>query len=301
MKYVLTALALALAVSTGYADTRRVVSDDNNYVWVENDDNEKLEIRIHGSVELTDDSTGIARMKPGSSLYAEQRSGGTTRSVSVKPSGGDFAYEYKVDGHAEAFDAEARSWLAGLLKRAVEEGGFNMEAHARRVLAERGPAGVFEMIERAKSDYAKAAMLDILLESARPDADTARRALEVAGHRMDSDYYKQHVISRLAGEPLSDPETRAAFFAAYATIDSDYYRAEALGDAIERHANDAGLLRAAAEAAGSIGSDYYIAETLGKLADHARDDAALRDAIVEAAKKIGSDYYRGQVLAKLYR
>ena len=300
MKLFLTAFILALAVSTGFADTH-THGDDNNYVWVQNNDGEKLELKVHGSIELSDDSTSIARMGPNSSLYAEQRSGGTTRSVSVKPRGGDFAYEYKVDGRVQAFDESARTWLAGLLKRAVEEGGFNMEAYARRALAERGPAGLFEIVERAKSDYAQSVMLDILLENGRPDADTARRALSIAERRIDSDYYKQHVISLLAGAPLADAETRAAFFAAYATIDSDYYRAEALSDAIDRHANDTELLRAAAEAAGSIGSDYYIAETLGKLADRANDNPSLRDAIVEAAKKIDSDYYRGQVLAKLYR
>jgi hypothetical protein len=300
MKHLLTVLALALAVSTGFADTH-THSDDNNYTWIQSDDGEKLELRVHGSIEISDDATSIARMAPGSSLYAEERRGGTTRSVTVKPSGGDFVYEYKVDGRVEAFDAPARSWLAGILKRAVEEGGLNMEAHARRVLAERGPAGLFEIIERAKSDYAKSAMLDILLEAGHLDADTARRALAVAERHMDSDYYKQHVISRLAGEPLADPETRTTFFAVVATIDSDYYRAEALSSAIEHHANDSALLRAAAQAAGSIGSDYYIAETLGKLAEHARDDAALRDAVIEATKKIDSDYYRGQVLAKLYR
>ena len=102
MKYLLTVIALALAVSTGFADTH-THSDDNNYTWIQSDDGEKLEVRIHGSVDLSDDSTAITRMAASSSLYAEQRSGGTTRSVSVKPRGGDFAYEYKVDGRVQAF------------------------------------------------------------------------------------------------------------------------------------------------------------------------------------------------------
>ncbi len=274
-----------------------VQARDSESVWIQQDNGDKVEVRIRGTVEIADDAATIVRMASGASVYIEEKHGGRTRSIKVTPGdGGRFEYDYRVNGKSAAFDGDAQTLFAALLKRSVEEGGLNAEARAKRILAEQGPSGLLDLIERVKGDYLRTLYLTRL---GRLDAATSRRALRIVATGVDSDYYKAESLAALAGGPLDDAETRDAFFAAYATVDSDYYMSAVLQSTIDRHPDDAELLRAAAGAVDRIPSDYYKAQVLAELAGRADGDGALRSAIREAAGKIESDYYREQVLSDL--
>lgn len=274
-----------------------VQARDSESVWIQQDNGDKVEVRIRGSVEFADDATTIVRIARGASIYVEEKQGGRTRSIKVTPGdAGRFEYDYRVNGKSAVFDGDAQTLLAALLKRSVEEGGLNAEARAKRILAEQGPSGLLDLIERVKGDYLRTLYLTRL---GRLDAATSRRALRVVATGVESDYYKAESLAALADGPLDDAETRDAFFAAYATVASDYYMSAVLQTTIERHAGDAELLRAAAGAVDRIPSDYYKAQVLADLADRAESDGALRAAIRAAAQKIESDYYREQVLSDL--
>jgi hypothetical protein len=294
-RFALVVATLALAASAAFAGR----TGDNESVWIHDNGNERFEIRVRGSADFSDDSASIVHVADGSSVYVEERSGGTTRSLTVRPGAGSLEYAYKMNGREAPFDADARAWLAGMLKRATAEGGFNLEGRIRHALATGGPEGLVEEIEKAKSDYVKTAMLDALFKAGQPDSRVAVRALRAAS-AFDSDYYRDQALSHFAGKQLSNAEARSLFFEAYARIGSDYYQNAVLERVALAHGGDAEILRQAADAAAKISGDYYKASALETIFKQSRGDASVRDAVLRVAKTIDSDYYRGQVLSKVY-
>src|SRR3982750_385863 len=88
----------------------------NTSIWSHTDDGVKLEVRVEGKVEFTDDYTDVRSVSEDGLFQVIDERGGETRKLRVtRDASGGLRRTLSVNGHTREFDAEAAAWLSGIL------------------------------------------------------------------------------------------------------------------------------------------------------------------------------------------
>jgi hypothetical protein len=268
----------------------------NTTIWTHSVDGVKIELRMDGKVEFTDDYADIKSVSEDGLFQAVDERGGMTRKLRVMQDvDGRLKRSYWVDGRGREFDAQARAWLREFLLMATREGGLDAEARAQRILQQRGAQGLLDEISLLKTDYARRIYFDWLMKKGNPGHDSLQKALRQAAREIASDYELKMFLVGHTEAFLRDGALVPVFFEATRRIKSDYEHGLVLAAVLENSpGNDAlaGLL----ESARSISSDYEKAKLMIAAAPHYLDDKRLRPAYLELVRTISSDYERGRVL-----
>ncbi len=273
----------------GTSASIHIHDDQTTANW--SDGGRQARLQITGTVTFTDDETDIATLGSGARLLIEERRGGTTRRLEVKP-GGDSGrtYTWTVDGKERPYDAEARAWLARMIPDIYRVSGINAETRVERILDRDGAAGVLGEISAIPSDYVKRIYFVALLGHATLTPEESAAALTQAGKEIHSDYELAQVVVLLAGKSDLDEAGQVAAAGAIAKIASDFEARRALSALVERGdlrpSAREGVLRQAA----GIGSDYEAAEFLKLFAGTYPLEGGLMTLYLDAAEGIGSDY-----------
>ncbi|HYY56575.1 MAG TPA: hypothetical protein VE842_04530 [Pyrinomonadaceae bacterium] len=266
-------------------------------VWSHSHDGVKVEVRIEGEVDFTDDYTDIRSVSEDGSFQATDERGGSARRLSVTlDADGQLRRKYSVDGRKREFDAEARRWLSEFLLTVVREGGMDAKVRVRRLLEQRGARGVLYEISFIKTDYARRIYFDALISEGHLDAATLESVLRQAARQISGDYELAVFLIEHADRYLGTDATMPVFFEATKKIGSDYEHHRVLSAAVKAQPSRRALARML-ESAAVIGSDYEKASFLIEAASLYMDDAGLRSAFLQTVNSIGSDYERGRVLA----
>lgn len=286
-----------------WQQTRNSVSQRNGvWVWNQSEGGNSLELRIRGEVEFNHDSTEVKSLSSGGSLELKEKRGGVNRRIEIKPgSGGGLSISYFVDGQNQAYDAEAKAWLARILTEAVTESGLNAGPRAQKILHERGASGLLDEVSRLKSDHVKQLYIQELYKSGSLDARTAVRLTGMVAREMSSDHYKAQVLTGLPEQLLRDEAVRLAYLQAVGTIRSDHYQAEALSAGLKSGNLSQEALLLALKGVGGISSDHYKTQVLLKVVGSKLSDGAVRSAYAEAAATIKSDHYRAEALSAVLK
>ncbi len=265
-------------------------------VWSHSDDGVKVEVRIEGKVEFTDDYTDVRSISEDGLFSATDERGRQTRKLRMTPNpGGPLKRSYFVNGQAREFDADARAWLSRILPEAARDGGLDAEVRARRILQQRGARGLLEEIRLLKNDYAKRVYFETLIKEGNPDTPSLENILRQASAQISSDYETARFLIEFAPLYLGKSRMIAPFFEATRKIKSDYEHRRVLSAALKNNPNRevlAGML----ESAEGISSDYEKASFLLDAMPLYLGDTSLRASYLEAIRSITSDYERGRVL-----
>jgi len=265
----------------------------SHYVHRNGKTGERIEMTLRGDVVFTDAEDDIAAISGPGEFELSIKRGGVERSLRVLPGEDGLEREYRVDGKKQAFDADARAWLAKSLPHLLRETAFQAEARGKRFLARGGAGALMAEIDKIQGDHARGKYLAVLFGNASLDDSQMQRAMALAAG-IGSDYELRQALSAGLDNQAMTPSGQVRLLETATSIGSDYELAQLLVQLAKAQPLQGPTLQAWRAALASIGSDYEQRRVLSALLDK-KDPAAARLAL-ESAADIGSDYEARQVL-----
>lgn len=304
-------------------------------VMSHNGPDHQFTIRIKGQMKLSDDLDDVISIS--SRAIIEEKRAGTKRRIVFLPDGnggakGGVKRSYYVNGRAMPFDAEAKRWLADMLKTLVRESGFESEKRVKNLYAKGGADAVIAEIEKIDSGFGRGKYIEHLtniavvderqfermLKTAKPTDSSFERRQQLVlliGKRtlnsgqqvavlnstaqMDSVFDQKGVLSALLPSLKQEPEVAAAWAKAVGKMDSDFEMqsiiVETMNAPIAR-----GYVEAALQVALNLQGNFERANTLKAILKNLPNptDGEL-DAFLAVVAKIDGDFERKNVLIEL--
>lgn len=282
----------ALPVDFGNHDLSVTIRRDGDTYTVRADlpeAGERFRLRMDGEVDFTTSEDDIARMAPDASFTLLQRRDGVTRELDVVPAANGLKRTYRVNGKAQAFDADAKAWLATAIPEIYRLSGIDAEARIQRMIASGGVPRVLGEIGLLRNDHVRAAYIATLSRAvALGDADLAAVIASLA--KIDSDYEKRQAMDGLLAQKRIAPANQAALLAAADGIDSDFERSEWLIEAAGKLPVDGANVAPWQTALVGLDSDFERRRTLQALIEHGQSRAAAVCLALSSSKGMGSDF-----------
>ena len=277
------------------SQTHATITSDHN--------GQKLEVRLDGDVEFTDDDADVKRLTPGGLLRIKDDGflSGLLRGRSVEfaaDGNGNITRRFWVGSAERPFDPEGRQWLTQALPGFIRQTGIGAPGRVARILKSQGPAGVLKEISLIEGSWAKRVYFSELLKTPL-DAATARQALVQAGREIDSDFELASLLIQASGTLLVDDATRQAYFDAARTIQSDFEMHRVYSAALKRGPVPAPLLASVLNASHDIDSDFEEATLLIEVAKLQPLDNTTRAPFFDALATVASDFEHRRVLSAL--
>jgi hypothetical protein len=275
--------------------TRRRQST-TSYAW--SNDGEKLEVKLQGEIQFTDDDTDVKTLSPGGTLRIRDGGWFATHTLHVTADGsGNLTRRFWKASTERPFDPDGRQWLARMLPRFVRQSGIGAAARVARILESKGAAGVLAEISLIEGSWGKKVYFKELLASPL-DPATVRQALLQAGREVDSDFELASLLIDSADTLLVDQGTRQAYLDAARTIQSDFEQRRVFASLLKRGPLSPQLLAGVLEAS-RIESDFEEASLLIQIAQLQSPDSTTRRPFFSALATVGSDFEHRRVLSAL--
>lgn len=265
----------------------------SHYVHRNGRTGERIELTLRGDVAFTDAEDDIASISGPGKFELSIKRGGVERSLRVSPGKDGLEREYRVDGKKQAFDADARAWLAQALPHLLRETAFQAETRGKRILARGGADALLDEIDKIQGDHARGKYLAVLFGNARLDDAGMARAMALAS-AIGSDYELRQALSAGLDNQAMTPPMQVRLLKAATAIGSDYELAQLLVQLAKAQPMQGPVLDVWREALAGIGSDYEQRRVLSALLD--KDEPVAARLALESAADIGSDYEARQVL-----
>jgi len=300
-----TALLLPVLVFAGSTNTARTLQsqDRSAWTWSRTDDGMKIEVKVEGKVEFTDDYSDVQQILDDGALRIrdERSSAVAKRYVVTRGADGQLRRSYTVNGEARALDAGAREWLRGVLLLATRQGGLDARMRVRRILQRSGSKGLIEEISHIEGDYARRIYFEELLKVESLDNAALTSAMRGASGQISSDYERAQLLLHVADIYLSKSELLPVYFEAADRIASDYEHRRVLSAALKKNKLGQEALLKMLKSSSVIKSDYEKATFLIEAAQLFAGETRLRSAFLEVVETISSDHERGRVLSNLVK
>lgn len=253
------------------------------------EDGERFQLLMDGDVDFTESEDDIARMASGAKFALLQERGGTTRELKVLPTANGLTREYRVNGAAHAFDADAKAWLATAIPEIYRLTAIDADARIKRMIARGGVPRVLAEIGLIRSDYARATYI-VKLSGAAALADADMTGAIAATVKIDSDYEKRRAMSGLLAQKRIAPANQAALLVAAEGIDSDFERSEWLSSAVEVLPVDAANAAPWQAALIGVDSNFERRRALQTMVEQGQPRAAAVSLALRSVKGMGSDF-----------
>lgn len=293
----LSALGLADLDNTVGAQQRQ---ERSAWTWNNTDDRLKMEVKVEGKIEFTDDYSDVQEILDDGALRVhEERPGAVKRYVVTRGADGQLRRSYTFNDEARAFDSEAREWLRGMLLVAARQGGLDSRTRVRRILQRSGTKGLIEEISHIEGDYARRIYFEELLKVEGLDTAALTSAMRGASRQISSDYERAQLLLHVADIYLNRSELLPIYFEAADRITSDYEHRRVLSAALKKNKLGQEALLKMLKSSAVIKSDYEKATFLIEAAQLFAGETRLRSAFLEVVETIDSDHERGRVLSNL--
>jgi beta-lactamase regulating signal transducer with metallopeptidase domain len=258
-------------------------------------DGRSVETESRGEIQFGDEDTSVTVMSPGGYFRVKESQGWDQREIQVRDDSSSQArLRYFVNGKERPLDDQGRAWMATVLPMVIRETGIDAERRAIRILEKRGPAGVFDEIDRIGNGHSKKRYLLAVISSATLNSEDLRRAMNRVG-RISSDHDKAALLVEVA-DTYGAEQLRGPYFDALDTINSDHDRRSVLSKILE-DARDGAMLTQAARSIERMQSDHDKAQLLSQASQQiASAPAETRRALMRAAASIQSDHEKAKVL-----
>lgn len=257
--WTLAAAALLAACTGGPLPAQEEIACSPCWMHRHTNDGEVVEIRMQGSVELTEDDDAVHLVRPGSYLLLVEQ--GTRRpdrrAMHTPGEDGGVRLDFRKEGRRQEPDAGDRAWIREMLRRAVED-GLNAERRAEAIRRSGGVPALLREVERLDGDGVRRRFYAEAIESPSLRPAEAARILRHAGRQIESGGDLSTLLRAFVdrhGAMLGDEAVREAFFAAAASLRSDGDRARVLIHVLDRAGGRPAVSVDALEAARGIRSD----------------------------------------------
>lgn len=256
----------------------------------------RYEVTARGSVELTPDEKGVARLARDGYLkiVAQRVQDGdlppvTVRTLSIVEQGGRLVYEQTVEGRPRAFDAESQQWLARVLPEIVAETGFGVGTRVAHLRQSGGIERVLTEITRLKKPRVRRVFLEELLHSGLGSSDL-QKVVRFAGRELPPEGDLGAFLLSSAEIYLANPEDRAAFIEVAAGISSEDEYARFMAALLESRSPNpevqAELIRSASS---RFETDETRAGFVLKVAERALAEEEVRPALLDTLKAVKAE------------
>ena len=255
----------------------------------------RLDVRLRGTVTLTDDLTDVRSLSDGGTLTVRDMSTLVPHTVEITDANGAIEHAYFIAGVKRPWDDEARRFLATQLPILVRRSGLGAESRVKSIFAKKGAAGVLEEVDLLGGDHARRLYLVTLIDVAHLNSAAVQPLLQRAGRLMTSDYDRRQVLEHVAANVTLDRKGAAAYVQAMTTMTSDYDQREALTALTRRQgavADGDTLLPALSH----IRSSYDRRMVLEEILARGPLSADSKKTVLAAVPGLSSDYDRRQVL-----
>ncbi len=257
---------------------------------------------ILGKLTYTPEEDDVLSVPFGGSAIFRERTSSNDRALSItRGADGQVVRAYQLDGHAAAFDADARRWFADVLTRVLMMSGINVGPRVARWKAKGGVDNVLTHIESMESSGAMRNHYEELLNNSQLNDDELERAIRsVSDHMRQSSGDLRHVLSRLVPRRNLSKQTLTSLESALIFIPSSSDKAAVL----EQYGQSANreLLTIVIHAAESIQSSGDKSRVLVSLAArYMESDVNLRRNYFDVAESVQSSGDRAAVLINLAR
>ena len=284
-------IALSFALLQGQDKPAR-----SAWTWNNSDGPTKIEVTVENRVEFNDDYSDVASIPyDGQLRIYDSRGSRAFRLVISAGANGVLRRDYWVDGKAQSFDAQGRTWLRGVLLEAVRQ-GLDAKNRVERILRQRGTRGLIEEIAFLKGDYPRRLYFEALLQAKDVSNQDLRTALRNASTSITGAYERAQLLIQIAKPILAKRELTADYFEVVGKIDSAYEHGRVLASVLKGDEVSKDVLSRLAQSAAQIKSDYEKASFLIKGAESYQGDAGLRAQWLNAVRTIGSDYEHHRAL-----
>lgn len=258
-----------------------------------------FKIEYEGEMEISDDDTDIVGISRGGFIEISKSAFGNKRAIQIEANGSGQLTKKYYEGRKEIdWEPEGRKWLAEILIDIVRSSKIGAVSRVNRFYQKGGANAVFGEVEEIRSDYVKAAYLNILLDKDLSSGELVG-VLKTAKYEVGSDYYLASLLSDHNQKFFGEDQTRTAFIDAASSISSDYYKTNVLKETIKGNELTEPQLDAVLESSEDIGSDYYLTSLLTDLLDRQSLNGTNLSKLLEVSDDISSDHYKSTVLISL--
>ena len=256
---------------------------------------ERFRLRMDGDIAFTTREDDIARMADDATFSLLQTRDGTTRELKIDPAANGARREYRVNGVARPFDAEAKAWLATAIPEIHRLTGIDADTRIKRMLADGGVPRVLAEIDLLRTDHVRGRYLATLSRLATLD-DAQLAAVIAAVAKIGSDHEQRHALTALLGQSRISPANQAALLAAAGGIDSDFERSEWLIAAAGKLPVDSAGIAPWQAALLASDSDFERRRALQALIERGQPRAAAVSLALRSMRGMGSDFEQRSVL-----
>jgi hypothetical protein len=272
--------------------------------WNRSENGRSFSMSVRGKLWFTDDDRDIERIEPDGRVIIEERwRGGSDRMIIMTPApNGGVQRVYLVDGQPHAYDADAQTWLAGLLPSIARESSIGAVERARRIHEKRGVTGVLDEIDLISSNSTRRIYLSTLIQEWKLSPSEAARALRATGAMSSGSEKANMLVMATDRLDLSDALVRGAYMDAARTISSGSELRRVLVDLLDAQNVPAQSIIDALRVSTEISSGSERAAVLALAAErHKLSSAELRSAFFNSADGLSSSSEKRRVLVTLLR
>lgn len=256
-----------------------------------------VDLRGVGEAKFNRDFTDVVSIADNGSLDIMAMNGNETRKITLRANGNDLTRTWIVNGHAQAWNDDARRWLGEFLIELDRMSGIGVDYRLPSIYARAGVNGVLAETQLMPGDYVKSLYMRRMIETQKLSDADYQHVVAVASRDFTSDYEMSRLLRDVAERsPLDNDAMRKSYLDAVNKMTSDYERSRVLQTIFAKSAMTHEVAEASVRAAGTFKSDYERSRVL--LA--AIDSKALNETdvvpILEIAGRSKSDYEKSRVL-----
>jgi hypothetical protein len=276
--------------------------DRSTWTWINQDGDQKIEVKVEHKVEFNDDYSDVANIPGDGALKIyDSRGSHRFRLWITRGAAGELTRDYSVDGQARTLDAAGREWLRGVLLQAARQGGLDARNRVQRILKRSGPRGLAEEISHLKGDYVRRIYFEEFLQAPGVSNVELKSAIRNASQTIESDYERAQMLLQIGRVFLAENDLIPEYFAALDKMSSDYERRRTLSGLLKREQLNKEALAAMAQSGRGLKSDYEKAVFLIQATERFSQDGSLRPVWFSAINTIESDYEHHRVLTAIIK
>jgi len=295
------ALLISSPVPSLHAQTSRTETKSvTRWEYSDTDVGLKRRLETRGTLEFNDDYTDVKNISEGGWVIIEEHRDRQSFRYEVRhDASGQLTRMFYVNGAARPIDEAGKAWLAKFVLDAVRQGGIDAEKRVKRLLAQRGVAGVLAEIEQISGDWAKRIYFEQLLKQGNLDSAALRDVLRQMARDISSDYEQAQLLTAVAPMLTGKEGALQPFFDAVATIKSDYERGQVLKKLLKLETPSSALLVLVAASTKAITSDYERRGVLSALAKTRIQSEEVLRLLLDSATEMSSDYEKATLLVEV--
>lgn len=264
--------------------------------WRSQDDDRTFEVEVSGRIRFNDDETDVELLDDDSyfDLFVEEDRDRRRMEIELDRDGNEVR-RYFVRGRKTEIDDEARAWFATQVSEFMMMAGINTEERVQRWIDEDGVDATIDRLEDMDRDMAAASHWAALLRNDALEDEDVRRALRVAGRRVDSDFHKAQILGDRLHVFIGDPETADETVAFIESIDSDFSRGQLIREALEIEGLDDDLRAEILVLADGLDSDFEKGRVLAAFPGREFDPGS-SNAFFRVLRGVDSDFEKTRAL-----